>query len=164
MSDDRSTRCGPDIALSQLTRRDVMGATVGLALASCAKAPKFETKKVVDDKGMVEIDIKDYPELGAAGGMVALQPASTRKPVVVMRVENDHFRVMSLKCTHLGCTLRWDPEMQDFVCPCHGSRFDDKGAVTKGPADKSLTQYQSQFLGMTDAQGGTKVRFKVTPD
>jgi Rieske Fe-S protein len=162
MPDDPDRRCGPDIALSQLTRRDVMGAVAGLALASCSRAPKFETKNVEAKQGMVEIDIKDYPELGTAGGMVALQPSNVRKPVLVMRVENDQFRVLSLKCPHLGCTVRWDPEMQDFTCPCHGSRFDDRGAVTKGPADTSLQQYRSEFLGMTGAEGGTKLRFQVT--
>ena len=159
MSDDLDR---PDIALSQLTRRDVMGAAAGLVLASCSRAPKFETKKVEAKDGLVEIDIKDYPELGAAGGMVALEPTGVRKPVIVMRIENDQFRVMSAECTHVGCTVRWDPEMQDFVCPCHGSRFDDRGAVTKGPAKTNLRQFQSQFLGMTGAQGGTKLRFQVS--
>jgi Rieske Fe-S protein len=161
MSDHPDRRCGPDIALSQLTRREVMGAAAGLALASCSRAPKLETKKVAAKNGLVEIDIKDYPELATAGGMVALEPDGVRKPVLVMRVENEQFRVMSLKCPHLGCTVRWDPEMQDFVCPCHGSRFDDRGAVTKGPADTSLKQYRSQFLGMAGAQGGTILRFEV---
>lgn len=162
MSDDSERTCGPDVAPSRLTRRDVMGAAAGLVLASCSRAPKFETKKVEAKNGLVEIDIKDYPELGAAGGMVAIEPSDSRKPVLVMRIENDQFRVMSLKCTHVGCTLRWDPEMQDLVCPCHGSRFDDRGAVTKGPAKESLRQYPSQFLGMTSAQGGTKLRFQIT--
>jgi Rieske Fe-S protein len=161
MPDEPRRTRGPDIALSQLTRRDALGAAAGLLLASCSRAPKFETKKVEAKNGMVELDIKDYPELVAAGGMVALEPTGARKPVIVMRIENDQFRVMSLRCPHLGCTVRWDPELQDFMCPCHGSRFDDKGAVTKGPADDSLQQFQSQFLGMTDAQGGTKLRFQV---
>ena len=93
--------------------------------------------------------------------MVALHPVGVRKPVLVMRVENDQFRVFSLSCTHIGCVLRWDNETQDLVCPCHGSRFNDRGNPTKGPAKTNLKQYQSQFLGMTGAAGGTKLRFKV---
>jgi Rieske Fe-S protein len=151
----------PDVPLSQLTRRELLGAAAGLAAASCTKAQKWETRRVESDRGMVEIDISDHPELGAAGGMVALQPVGQGKPVLVMRIEDDQFRVLSLSCTHIGCILRWDNETQDLVCPCHGSRFNDRGNPTKGPAKANLKQYPSQFLGMTGAVGGTKLRFKV---
>lgn len=43
---------------------------------------------------------------------------------------------ISAICTHLGCIVR--PSRDGFVCPCHGSRFDAAGAVTKGPAPKGL--------------------------
>ena len=43
---------------------------------------------------------------------------------------------ISTICTHLGCIVR--PETAGFECPCHGSRYDAAGVVTKGPAPKSL--------------------------
>lgn len=46
---------------------------------------------------------------------------------------------VSLVCTHLGCTVSVTPE--DFVCPCHGSRFDLEGKVLHGPADRPLPRY-----------------------
>jgi cytochrome b6-f complex iron-sulfur subunit len=30
-------------------------------------------------------------------------------------------------------------EKKQFICPCHGSQFDNQGLVTKGPAKKSLS-------------------------
>jgi cytochrome b6-f complex iron-sulfur subunit len=41
-------------------------------------------------------------------------------------------------CTHLGCTVEWQPDRERFVCPCHGSEFDAEGRVEKGPARRPL--------------------------
>ncbi|NJN02916.1 MAG: Rieske 2Fe-2S domain-containing protein [Leptolyngbyaceae cyanobacterium SL_1_1] len=43
---------------------------------------------------------------------------------------------LSAVCTHLGCIVDWNGEA--FVCPCHGSRYDALGQVTRGPAPKAL--------------------------
>lgn len=41
-------------------------------------------------------------------------------------------------CTHLGCTVEWEADQQQFVCPCHGSRYDNHGRVIHGPAKRHL--------------------------
>ena len=41
-------------------------------------------------------------------------------------------------CTHLGCTVKWLASQQQFVCPCHGSQYDNQGKVKKGPATAPL--------------------------
>jgi cytochrome b6-f complex iron-sulfur subunit len=46
------------------------------------------------------------------------------------------FRCLSAVCTHLGCTV--NRAGQGYHCPCHGSVFDDAGAVRSGPAPRSL--------------------------
>lgn len=47
---------------------------------------------------------------------------------------------MSLVCTHLGCIVQ--QSKQGFVCPCHGSKFDQNGNVTGGPAPRPLMWVQ----------------------
>lgn len=159
-SRDEATR--PDVDATQLTRRDLMGAAAGVVLCGCAgKAEKWTTAEVETSEGMVELDIADYPELATPGGMLALKPKGAKKPVLVMHLENDEFRVMSLRCPHLGCVVRWDASMQDLVCPCHGSRFTDTGEKTKGPAKSGLKQMRSQFIGMKGNAGGTKLQFML---
>lgn len=131
-----------------------MGTAAGALVTGCAGA-KWETKRVKAEDGTVKLDLKDYPILATAGGMAAIQPVGQKDPLLVMRIENDQFRVMSLRCPHLGCTIRWSEEEQALRCPCHGSRFGDDGRVLKGPAKKSLSHYRAAL------SDGTQVTIKV---
>ncbi|MCC6957672.1 MAG: ubiquinol-cytochrome c reductase iron-sulfur subunit [Anaerolineales bacterium] len=75
-------------------------------------------------------------EIGAA----AQYPPGSRTvlaevPALLVRSESG-FEAISMVCTHLGCTLEYKAEA--FDCPCHGSRFDAQGRVTKGPAVEPL--------------------------
>ncbi len=45
---------------------------------------------------------------------------------------------ISTTCTHLGCTVAWKADQNHFVCPCHGSQYDNQGRVTHGPARRNL--------------------------
>ena len=44
----------------------------------------------------------------------------------VRRQSNDSFTVFAVNCAHLGCPVRWFPQSQLFMCPCHG------GALLRG--------------------------------
>ena len=61
-------------------------------------------------------------------------------------------RIMSLKCTHLGCEVIFDKTQKEFVCPCHKSRFDLKGNSISGPGVKNL-----QLLEPTRIENGWMV-------
>ncbi|KAF1859088.1 hypothetical protein Lal_00000914 [Lupinus albus] len=41
-------------------------------------------------------------------------------------------------CTHLGCVVPWNKAENKFMCPCHGSQYNDQGRVVRGPAPLSL--------------------------
>jgi glycine/D-amino acid oxidase-like deaminating enzyme/nitrite reductase/ring-hydroxylating ferredoxin subunit len=57
----------------------------------------------------------------------------------VYRDEQGELHAVSLRCTHLGCLLRFNGAETSWDCPCHGSRFDVDGAVLAGPATKPLS-------------------------
>lgn len=42
------------------------------------------------------------------------------------------------RCPHLGCALKWNAAEHSWDCPCHGSRFDDKGTLLNNPANGNL--------------------------
>ena len=56
----------------------------------------------------------------------------------VYRDERGGLHAVSLRCTHLGCLVRFNAAERSWDCPCHGSRFDLDGAVLEGPATKPL--------------------------
>jgi Rieske Fe-S protein len=59
----------------------------------------------------------------------------------VYRDPDGSVHVVSLRCTHLGCLLRFNSAERSWDCPCHGSRFDVDGAVLEGPAVDPLERY-----------------------
>jgi nitrite reductase/ring-hydroxylating ferredoxin subunit len=58
--------------------------------------------------------------------------------VAAYRDNKGHVHAVSPTCTHLGCTVVWNPVGGTWDCPCHGSRFDIMGRVLYGPAIRDL--------------------------
>ena len=54
------------------------------------------------------------------------------------RLKDGSFLAMWQKCTHLGCTVPYNADTQQFECPCHGSVYNQTGVVTGGPAPRPL--------------------------
>ena len=50
-------------------------------------------------------------------------------------------KAISTTCTHLGCTVYWQPENDRFYCPCHDAVFDLRGAVVTGPPPRPLDTF-----------------------
>jgi len=62
-------------------------------------------------------------------------------PALLVHTQNG-FSAISLVCTHLGCTV--ESKSEGFSCPCHGSRFDPQGKVSRGPAKKPLNSLRTE--------------------
>ena len=71
-------------------------------------------------------------------------PPGTRISLDARRVcvvrEGSKLAAISTTCTHLGCIVGVSDT--GFACPCHGSRFDQDGNVTGGPAPKPLPWFK----------------------
>jgi len=57
------------------------------------------------------------------------------------RLEDGGFMALSLRCTHLGCSINWEESKKSFVCPCHSSAFSIDGDVLNPPAPKALDYF-----------------------
>lgn len=58
--------------------------------------------------------------------------------VIPWKNTNGDVRVLSAICPHMGCLVHWDPQTNQFDCPCHGSRFAADGSLVRGPALRGL--------------------------
>ncbi|MEZ5198835.1 MAG: Rieske (2Fe-2S) protein [Bacteroidales bacterium] len=59
----------------------------------------------------------------------------------LVRLSDGGFLAVSLKCSHLGCSVLWNEENQRFNCPCHASSFDLVGNVINPPAPRPLDTF-----------------------
>lgn len=57
------------------------------------------------------------------------------------KVSNDKFIAFAINCTHLGCPVRWMPDAEIFLCPCHGGVYNMDGSYAAGPPPHGLNKY-----------------------
>lgn len=80
-------------------------------------------------------------------------PAGSVTPVeagrfYLVRLSDSGFLAVFRRCSHLGCSVPYDPSVQQFVCPCHGSAFTMDGDVLNEPAPRPLDLFA---LSVNDA-------------
>ena len=123
-----------------MTRRDFLttlgfGAFLVASGAIAAMFARFLTPNIVTPApGPVEIGM---PDEYAGGSLTHIESAR-----VYLGRDARGFYAISATCTHLGCTPRLDGD--EFVCPCHGSRFSRNGQVVSAPATRAL---ERAFVG-----------------
>jgi Rieske Fe-S protein len=60
----------------------------------------------------------------------------------VRRIDAERFQVFAINCAHLGCPVRWFPESNLFLCPCHGGAYYADGGRASGPPERGLFEYR----------------------
>lgn len=53
---------------------------------------------------------------------------------------NKEVFALSPVCTHLGCLVDWSRHKGQFLCPCHGGKYNIEGRVIDGPPPFPLTR------------------------
>ena len=54
------------------------------------------------------------------------------------RLADGGFLALYQRCTHLSCSVPWDQEAGQLICPCHSSSFSVEGDVFNPPAPRPL--------------------------
>lgn len=57
------------------------------------------------------------------------------------RISDDQFIAFTINCAHLGCPVRWLPDAELFLCPCHGGVYKKDGSYAAGPPPHDLDRY-----------------------
>lgn len=69
------------------------------------------------------------------------------RDLMLVRTGEREVKAISTVCTHLGCTVFWQKDRQEFFCPCHNGRFDKNGIVLEGPPPAPLDLYRVEIEG-----------------
>src|SRR6202165_2094191 len=64
--------------------------------------------------------------------------AVSEKAVYVTKDSQGRLQVLTSICPHLGCTVPWNKEKKQFVCPCHGATFSPDGTRVGGPSLRGM--------------------------
>ena len=64
------------------------------------------------------------------------------QPALLVRTPEGDLRAFSAVCTHLGCTVNYEPEKKVIWCPCHNGAFDLHGRNIAGPPPKPLPEFK----------------------
>ena len=99
---------------------------------------------------------KPRVEPGDFGSKVAAGQAAEFQPGTVSHVRQGRFFISRLedgamlalwhRCPHLGCTVPWRGDEDQFHCPCHSSIFTTRGEVVSGPAPRPLDIFPMEIV------------------
>jgi cytochrome b6-f complex iron-sulfur subunit len=89
--------------------------------------------------------IATVSELNKKGQVLKLKtPLGT---VLLVRTAQKGLTAVDPTCPHAKCLVDWQKAANQFVCPCHGSKFDSSGKILAGSAAKSLKTYPVKIQG-----------------
>ena len=89
---------------------------------------------------VTEVTLKDAQKLPAGSTlMFKFGPA----PAVLIHHDDGRWIALSAVCSHLGCTVQYEPQMDRIHCACHGGVYDPyTGANVSGPPPKPLKLFK----------------------
>jgi len=125
------------------SRRDFMAdviLSVGTALGLGGLAFRFVEYlyPVILPIKLIEVPAGSVSEIPPDGVRLVHLPEGA----VMLEKTDNEVRALSAICTHLGCIIAWQPKTKEFVCPCHGGKYDLNGNVTFGPPPRPLDKLQ----------------------
>jgi cytochrome b6-f complex iron-sulfur subunit len=86
-----------------------------------------------------DVIVSDFLNSHAVGDRVLTQGLKGDPTYVVVESEDEIASFgLNAVCTHLGCVVPWNAAENKFMCPCHGSQYNNEGKVVRGPAPLSL--------------------------
>ena len=112
---------------------------------------------VVPPEQIIEVPAGRRDAIPASGGLVVNLPAGK----LALIDAGGEVRAFSAICTHLGCIVKWRPEMDHFFCPCHNGMFDREGRVVGGPPPRPLERYAVE---VREGQVFVKMKVRATAD
>lgn len=133
--------------MSKITRRDFLK-VVNRVLAATGLAAVFGPVVAyfyppnLDETPSEPVLVAPEAELGVGDSRTV---SFGRYPALVINTAAG-LKAYSAVCTHFACICKWDPNLEQIVCPCHEGFFNPAdGSVISGPPPKGLTPLQTEI-------------------
>jgi Rieske Fe-S protein len=148
MSDTASSELN-NIGDAQPARRGLLQLGITLAGACYAGAIGYPVYRYLAtparraELAESEVTTVSLPASGLPGAGTGTIFLFGSRPTLLIHHEDGHFTAFDAVCSHLGCTVAFQPESHRIFCPCHGGVYNmDTGAVVAGPPPKGLKVYR----------------------
>ena len=125
----------------------IIAVIIGVPVIRYLLSPIFRGRKPGYDSWLELGEISQFP-----AGQTRL--ATYRNPITnpwdgatadiacwVRNIDGTKFQVFAVNCAHLGCPVRWFPQSQLFLCPCHGGVYYQDGSRASGPPERGLFEW-----------------------
>lgn len=114
----------------------IYGGAVGYPLYRYLNSPVEKSQAAA---AVREVTLKDADKLPKGSALMFKFGVS---PALLIHHDDDTWTALSAVCTHLGCTVKFNPERKRITCACHGGEYDAKtGQNIAGPPPKPLAGY-----------------------
>jgi cytochrome b6-f complex iron-sulfur subunit len=89
---------------------------------------------------ITEVSLKDAQKL-PDGSVLMFKFGSS--PAMLIHHQDGSWVALTAVCTHLGCTVQYEPQANRIHCACHGGVYDPRtGANVSGPPPKPLKLFK----------------------
>ena len=131
----------------QATRRAFLAAAgaAGLAYTAALAYPIYRylaspEEMALSATAVTEVTLKDAQKLPL--GSVLMFKFGTA-PAMLIHHQDGRWVSMTAVCTHLGCTVQYEPQADRIHCACHGGVYNPyTGANVSGPPPKPLKLFK----------------------
>ena len=137
----------PSNSMATPRRRDLLQWGIGAAAASYTVALGYPVYRylatpAVKSRLEGEVSTVTIPDKDIPGKGTALMFLFGGRPAMLIHHEDDRWVAFDAVCSHLGCTVGFQPQNHRIYCPCHGGTYDmNTGEVVAGPPPRALKPY-----------------------
>jgi len=133
------------------TRRAFLGAAAvaGICYAGSLGYPIYEylaspAEMAANETAVTEVTLKAAHTLEPGSALMFKFGSS---PALLIHASDNTWVAFSAVCTHLGCTVEFQPEQNRIHCACHGGIYDPRtGKNIGGPPPRPLTSYKVDLV------------------
>jgi len=127
------------------TKKALYGVLALLGLGFLAPGLRIISSVGRQDKELVFFPViaeDDVPRTGVKKAEVVYVSAGKERKARVFIISTPlELTVLSATCSHLGCLVNYHKEKNEFLCPCHGGRYDLTGKNIAGPPPAPLNRF-----------------------